>query len=151
MRREELQTYNSRLLDCVKNGVVQYNTREFDNFERYRYTMGNNLEEVTDETWYRGAIKTFSTVSNTMMTMVVRHGTLRNHLTRIAVAHPARANRFGPGTDVRSLAPPTVEQAELSRRRTCPPDVPAQDLTAGLSICAHLLEATPVREQISWT
>lgn len=51
--REELRTYNSRLLDYVKNGgvvVVQYNTPEFDhNFGPYPYTMGNNPEEVTDE------------------------------------------------------------------------------------------------------
>jgi hypothetical protein len=51
--REELKTYNSRLLDFVKNGgvmIVQYNTPEFDhNFGPYPYIMGNNPEEVTDE------------------------------------------------------------------------------------------------------
>ena len=51
--REELKTYNSRLLDYVKNGgvmVVQYNTPEFDNnFGPYPYVMGRDPEEVTDE------------------------------------------------------------------------------------------------------
>lgn len=51
--RPELKTYNSRFLDYVKNGgvmIVQYNTPEFDhNFGPYRYTMGENPEEVTDE------------------------------------------------------------------------------------------------------
>jgi hypothetical protein len=51
--RPELQTYNSRLLDYVKNGgvmIVQYNTPEFDhNFGPYPYEMGSNPEEVTDE------------------------------------------------------------------------------------------------------
>ena len=51
--REELKTYNSRLLDYVKNGgvlVVQYNTPEYDhNFGPYPYVMGGNPEEVTDE------------------------------------------------------------------------------------------------------
>jgi LmbE family N-acetylglucosaminyl deacetylase len=51
--REDLRTYNSRLLDYVKNGgvvVVQYNTPEFDhNFGPYPYSMTNNPEEVTDE------------------------------------------------------------------------------------------------------
>ena len=51
--RGDLRTYNSRLLDYVNNGgvmIVQYNTPEFDNnFGPYRYTMGNNPEEVTDE------------------------------------------------------------------------------------------------------
>jgi LmbE family N-acetylglucosaminyl deacetylase len=51
--RPELKTYNSRLLDYVKNGgvmVVQYNTPEFDqNFGPYPYSMGQNPEEVTDE------------------------------------------------------------------------------------------------------
>ena len=51
--RPELKTYNSRLLDYVKNGgvvIVQYNTPEFDhNFGPYPYTMGENPEEVTDE------------------------------------------------------------------------------------------------------
>lgn len=51
--REELKTYNSRLLDYVKNGgvmIVQYNTPEFDhNFGPYPYVMGPSPEEVTDE------------------------------------------------------------------------------------------------------
>jgi LmbE family N-acetylglucosaminyl deacetylase len=51
--RDELKTYNSRLLDYVKNGgvlIVQYNTPEFDhNFGPYPYEMGANPEEVTDE------------------------------------------------------------------------------------------------------
>jgi LmbE family N-acetylglucosaminyl deacetylase len=51
--REELKTYNSRLLDYVKNGgvmIVQYNTPEFDhNFGPYPYVMGRDPEEVTDE------------------------------------------------------------------------------------------------------
>jgi LmbE family N-acetylglucosaminyl deacetylase len=51
--RDELKTYNSRLLDYVKNGgvmMVQYNTPEFDhNFGPYAYEMGSNPEEVTDE------------------------------------------------------------------------------------------------------
>ena len=51
--REDLRTYNARLLDYVKNGgvvIVQYNTPEFDkNFGPYPYTMTSNPEEVTDE------------------------------------------------------------------------------------------------------
>ncbi len=51
--REDLKTYNSRILDYVKNGgvvVVQYNTPEYDHsFGPYPYTMGSNPEEVTDE------------------------------------------------------------------------------------------------------
>ena len=51
--RDELRTYNSRLLDYVKNGgvvVVQYNTPEYDhNYGPYPYVMGRNPEEVTDE------------------------------------------------------------------------------------------------------
>ncbi|MDP9146672.1 MAG: PIG-L family deacetylase [Acidobacteriota bacterium] len=51
--RDELKTYNRRLLDYVKNGgvmIVQYNTPEFDhNFGPYPYVMGANPEEVTDE------------------------------------------------------------------------------------------------------
>ncbi|MDP9339055.1 MAG: PIG-L family deacetylase [Acidobacteriota bacterium] len=51
--RDELKTYNSRLLDYVKNGgvmIVQYNTPEFDhNFGPYPYEMGSNPEEVTNE------------------------------------------------------------------------------------------------------
>jgi LmbE family N-acetylglucosaminyl deacetylase len=51
--REDLRTYNSRILDYVKNGgvaIVQYNTPEFDhNFGPYPYSMTSNPEEVTDE------------------------------------------------------------------------------------------------------
>jgi LmbE family N-acetylglucosaminyl deacetylase len=51
--RDDLRTYNNRLLDYVKNGgvmIVQYNTPEYDhNFGPYPYVMGNNPEEVTDE------------------------------------------------------------------------------------------------------
>ena len=51
--REELKTYNGRLLDYVKNGgvlIVQYNTPEYDhNFGPYPYAMGQFPEEVTDE------------------------------------------------------------------------------------------------------
>ena len=51
--REDLRTYNSRLLDFVKNGgvaIVEYNTPEYDhNYGPYPYVMGSNPEEVTDE------------------------------------------------------------------------------------------------------
>ncbi len=51
--REDLRTYNARLLDYVKNGgviIVQYNTPEFDrNYGPYPYSMSSNPEEVTDE------------------------------------------------------------------------------------------------------
>lgn len=51
--REDLRTYNNRLLDYVKNGgvvIVEYNTPEYDhNYGPYPYVMGNNPEEVTDE------------------------------------------------------------------------------------------------------
>ncbi|MGA8779513.1 MAG: PIG-L family deacetylase, partial [Terracidiphilus sp.] len=51
--RDDLRTYNGRLLDYVKNGgavVVQYQTPEFDhNFGPYPYSMTNDPEEVTDE------------------------------------------------------------------------------------------------------
>jgi LmbE family N-acetylglucosaminyl deacetylase len=51
--RDDLRTYNGRLLDYVKNGgavVVQYQTPEFDhNFGPYPYVMTQNPEEVTDE------------------------------------------------------------------------------------------------------
>jgi LmbE family N-acetylglucosaminyl deacetylase len=51
--REELKTFNGRLLEYVKNGgvlIVQYNTPEYDhNYGPYPYTMGANPEEVTDE------------------------------------------------------------------------------------------------------
>ena len=52
--REDLKTYNGRILDYVKNGgvvVVEYNTPEFDhNYGPYPYTMTDDPEEVTDET-----------------------------------------------------------------------------------------------------
>ncbi|HEX4166964.1 MAG TPA: PIG-L family deacetylase [Bryobacteraceae bacterium] len=51
--RSDLRTYNSRLLDYVKNGgvvIVQYNTPEFDHdFGPYPYSMTADPEEVTDE------------------------------------------------------------------------------------------------------
>jgi hypothetical protein len=51
--REDLKTYNGRILDYVKNGgvvIVQYNTPEYDhNYGPYPYKMGQNPEEVTDE------------------------------------------------------------------------------------------------------
>ncbi len=51
--RDDLRTYNSRILDYVKNGgvvIVQYNTPEFDhNYGPYPYSMTSNPEEVTDE------------------------------------------------------------------------------------------------------
>ncbi len=52
--REDLRTYNRRIIEYVKNGgvvIVQYNTPEFDNnYGPYPYTMSRNPEEVTDET-----------------------------------------------------------------------------------------------------
>ena len=51
--RQELTTYNERLLDYVKNGgvvIVQYNTPEYDhNYGPYPYRMTGDPEEVTDE------------------------------------------------------------------------------------------------------
>jgi len=51
--REDLRTYNSRILNYVKNGgvvVVQYNTPEFDHdYGPYPYSMTRNPEEVTNE------------------------------------------------------------------------------------------------------
>jgi len=51
--REDLKTYNGRILNYVKNGgvvIVQYNTPEYDhNYGPYPYKMGSNPEEVTDE------------------------------------------------------------------------------------------------------
>ncbi len=51
--REDLKTYNGRLLEYVKNGgvaILQYNTPEYDhNYGPYPYKMGDNPEEVTDE------------------------------------------------------------------------------------------------------
>ena len=51
--REDLKSYNDRILDYVKNGgavIVQYNTQEYDhNYGPYPYKMGQMAEEVTDE------------------------------------------------------------------------------------------------------
>jgi hypothetical protein len=51
--RQELTTYNERLLDYVKKGgvvIVQYNTPEYDhNYGPYPYKMTGDPEEVTDE------------------------------------------------------------------------------------------------------
>ena len=51
--REDLKTYNGRILEYVKNGgvlIVQYNTQEYDhNYGPFPYKMGPNPEEVTDE------------------------------------------------------------------------------------------------------
>jgi LmbE family N-acetylglucosaminyl deacetylase len=51
--REDLRTFNGRLMNYVKQGgvvVVQYQTPEFDHdFGPYPYVMTNNPEEVTDE------------------------------------------------------------------------------------------------------
>ena len=51
--REDLRSFNGRLMDYVKHGgavVVQYQTPEFDHdFGPYPYSMTNNPEEVTDE------------------------------------------------------------------------------------------------------
>ena len=51
--RDDLKTYNGRILDYAKNGgvvIVQYNTPEYDhNYGPYPYKMGSNPEEVTDE------------------------------------------------------------------------------------------------------
>jgi LmbE family N-acetylglucosaminyl deacetylase len=51
--RDDLKTFNGRILDYVKNGgvlIVQYNTPEYDhNFGPLPYKMGSNPEEVTDE------------------------------------------------------------------------------------------------------
>lgn len=51
--RDDLRTYNGRILDYVKNGgvvVVQYNTPEFDhNYGPYPYSMTRRPEEVTNE------------------------------------------------------------------------------------------------------
>jgi len=51
--RDDLRSYNNRLLDYVKNGgvvIVEYNTPEYDhNYGPYPYVMGSNPEEVTDE------------------------------------------------------------------------------------------------------
>jgi LmbE family N-acetylglucosaminyl deacetylase len=51
--RDDLKTYNNRILDYVKNGgvaIVQYNTPEYDHdYGPYPYKMGRSPEEVTDE------------------------------------------------------------------------------------------------------
>jgi len=51
--REDVHTYNARLLEYVKNGgvlVVQYNTPEYDNnYGPYPYEMGRRPEEVSEE------------------------------------------------------------------------------------------------------
>jgi LmbE family N-acetylglucosaminyl deacetylase len=51
--RDDLRTYNSRLIEYVKNGggvIVQYNTPEFDNnYGPYPYSMTGNPEEVTEQ------------------------------------------------------------------------------------------------------
>jgi LmbE family N-acetylglucosaminyl deacetylase len=51
--RDDLRTYNNRLLEYVRNGgvaIVEYNTPEYDhNYGPYPYVMGVNPEEVTDE------------------------------------------------------------------------------------------------------
>jgi hypothetical protein len=51
--RDDLRTYNNRLLDYVRDGgvvIVEYNTPEYDrNYGPYPYVMGENPEEVTDE------------------------------------------------------------------------------------------------------
>ncbi|MGH9445578.1 MAG: PIG-L family deacetylase, partial [Terriglobia bacterium] len=51
--REDVKTYNSRLLDYVKNGgvlIVQYNTPEYDHdYGPYPYSLSSNPELVVDE------------------------------------------------------------------------------------------------------
>ena len=52
--RPDYKTYNSRLLDYVKNGgnlMVQYQTQEFDAipYGPYPFQMGRNAEEVSEE------------------------------------------------------------------------------------------------------
>jgi LmbE family N-acetylglucosaminyl deacetylase len=51
--RQDVKTYNSRLLDYVRNGgvlIVQYNTQEFDkNYGPYPYSMTMRAEEVSEE------------------------------------------------------------------------------------------------------
>ncbi|HEX4021519.1 MAG TPA: PIG-L family deacetylase [Acidobacteriaceae bacterium] len=59
--RDDLRTYNGRLLDYVKNGgvvIVQYQTPEFDhNFGPYPYSMTSDPEEVTDENSFMKILK----------------------------------------------------------------------------------------------
>jgi LmbE family N-acetylglucosaminyl deacetylase len=51
--REDVKTYNARLLDFVERGgtlIVQYNTPEYDNnYGPFPYRMGRNPEEVSEE------------------------------------------------------------------------------------------------------
>ncbi|HEX5484006.1 MAG TPA: PIG-L family deacetylase [Terriglobia bacterium] len=51
--RQDVKTYNARLLDYVKNGgvlIVQYNTPEFDhNYGPYPYSLTRNPQVVVDE------------------------------------------------------------------------------------------------------
>ncbi len=51
--RQDVPTYNARLLEYVKNGgvlVVQYNTPEYDhNYGPYPYVMGQRPEEVSEQ------------------------------------------------------------------------------------------------------
>jgi LmbE family N-acetylglucosaminyl deacetylase len=51
--RQDVKTYNGRLLDYVRNGgvlIVQYNTPEYDhNYGPYPYSLTHNPEVVVDE------------------------------------------------------------------------------------------------------
>lgn len=51
--RQDVKTYNGRLLDYVRNGgvlIVQYNTQEYDNnYGPFPYTMTARAEEVSEE------------------------------------------------------------------------------------------------------
>jgi LmbE family N-acetylglucosaminyl deacetylase len=51
--RQDVKTYNRRLLDYVQNGgvlVVQYNTPEYDhNYGPYHYALGHDPQVVVDE------------------------------------------------------------------------------------------------------
>jgi LmbE family N-acetylglucosaminyl deacetylase len=51
--RQDVHTYNARLLEYVRNGgvlVVQYNTPEYDNnYGPYPYVMGRRPEEISEE------------------------------------------------------------------------------------------------------
>ncbi len=51
--RQDVKTYNPRLLDYVKGGgvlVVQYNTQEYDrNYGPYPYSMTRSAEEISEE------------------------------------------------------------------------------------------------------
>jgi len=54
LAREDLKTYNWRLLEYVSNGgvvIVQYNTEEFDdNYGPYPYTAAGAAQDVTERT-----------------------------------------------------------------------------------------------------